>query len=169
MFTTHQILKRKLFLKKTDFDESSSLRKFFLDRFTLKNANFCSYAFSQKPTIVLRKGKKTVFLSRFLRRIEFWNQFSTMSQIRIKFFKMQNFLVNFTQLVIFCIRNFTARQILKHPIYHTSGFERKFQQRNRFSRETGSTTSSFLGEFAFKIFFFQNTLLKCQSWGFPLS
>ena len=53
MFTTHQILKQKLFVKKkTDFDESSSLRKFFLDRFTLKNANFCSYAFSQKPTNV---------------------------------------------------------------------------------------------------------------------
>ena len=38
-------------LKKTDFDEISSFRKLLLDKFTPRNANCCSYTFSQKPTI----------------------------------------------------------------------------------------------------------------------
>ena len=43
-------------------------------------------------------------------------------------------------------------RILKHAFYHTSDFEQKLQQRNRFSRETRFEKSIFLGQFALKKF-----------------
>ena len=60
-FTTHQILKWNWFVKKTDFDESSAFRNSLFYLFTPKYTKLCSYAFSQKPTIVLKK-EKTDFL-----------------------------------------------------------------------------------------------------------
>ena len=138
-----------------------------MDRFTLKNANFCSYAFSQKPKIVLRKGKKNSFPIKVFEKNQIlkpvFNNESDSNQV------FQNGTIFWWTLhnsSFFGIRNFTARQILKHPIYHTSGFERKFQQRNRFSRETGSKTSSFLGQFAFKNFF-SLYIVKMSNLRFP--
>ena len=166
-FTTHQVLKWKWFVeKKTDFDENSAFRKSLLNRFTPKKAHFCSYAFYQKPTIVLRKGKKQFSYQDFWKESDFETSFQQRVRFESSFSKWNNFLVIFTQLVIFCISNFTACQILKHPIYHTSGFELKFQQRNRFSRETGSKTTSFLGQFAFKIFF-SLYIVKMSNLRFP--
>ena len=115
----------KLICKENRFWWKFCFQTISLDRFTPKNANFCSYAFSQKRTIVKENEQKTVFLSTLLKRIRFWNQFLTTSQIGIKFFKIEQFFVKFTQLVIFCIGNFTACQILEYPIYLTTGFERK--------------------------------------------
>ena len=81
-FTTHQVLKWKWFVeKKTDFDENSAFRKSLLNRSTPKNAHFCSYAFYQKPTIVLRKGKKQFSYQ------DFWKEsdFETSFQQRVRF------------------------------------------------------------------------------------
>ena len=111
--------------KKTDFDESFSLRKFFLDRFTPKNANFCSYAFYQKPTIVLRKGKKNSFPIKIFEKIRFWNQFSTTSEIRIKFFKIEQF---FGEL-------YTTRLFLYQKFYSASDFETSYLPHIRFWTE----------------------------------
>ena len=152
----------KLICKKADFDESSAFGKSLLDRPTPKKRQFLQLSVFSEINNCLKDWKKTVFLSRLLKRIRywFWSKFLTTRQIfRIKISKISPLLVNFTQLLLFSIGNFAACQILKHPIYHTSGFERKFQQRNRFSRETGSKTSSFLGQFAFKKIFFN---IHCQ-------
>ena len=62
----------------------------------------------------LKKWKKTVILSKLWKRIWFWNKFLTKRQIRIKVFKISQFLVNLIQIVIFFIGNFTACLILKH-------------------------------------------------------
>ena len=63
-------------------------------------------------------------------------------------------------------------RILKHPFYHTSDFEQKVQQCNRFSRESRFEKSIFLGQFALKNFFYFlfNLHLKIVLIGaFPIS
>ena len=125
-FTTQQILKLNWFVKKNRFWWKFFSEKIFLDRFTPKNANFCSYAFYQKPTIVLRKGKKNSFPIKIFEKIRFWNQFSTTSEIRIKFFKMEQFFGELYTTRHFLYRKFYSVSDFETSFYHTSGFERKF-------------------------------------------
>ena len=70
-----------------------------------------------KTNNCLKKWKTNSYpiLSKLWKRIWFWNKFSTKRQIQIKIFKIIQFLVYFTRLVIIYIGNFTACQISKHP------------------------------------------------------
>ena len=78
--TTHQILKCNWFVQK------QTLMKVFFQKVTFwiflahENAIFCSYAFSQKPPISEKNGRKNNFLSRHLKRIRFRNNFFTTRQ-----------------------------------------------------------------------------------------
>ena len=79
-FTTDQVYKWNWFVKKQILKKVllSGNHSWFIS--PRENAKFCSYAFSQKPTIVEKNGKK-VFLPRLLKSVRFWINFCTTSQI----------------------------------------------------------------------------------------
>ena len=155
-FTTHQISKWNCFFKKTNFDESFAERKSLLDRFTPKTPSYATLRFLKNQQLLKKLKKKTVFLSRLLRRIRFWNMFLTKSQIRIKIFKISQFLVNFTKLVIFCIGNFTECEILTHIFYHTSTLNGNFDNATQFHVKLVSKHQAFLDNLLSKSLFFVN-------------
>ena len=133
-----------------------------------KTPSYATLRFLKNQQLLNKLKKKTVFLSRLLRRIRFWNMFLTKSQIRIKIFKISQFLVNFTKLVIFCIGNFTECEILKHIFYHTSALNGNFDNATQFHMKLVSKYQAFLDSLLSKnLFFCQFTPLKCQSWRFP--
>ena len=138
-----------------------------MNRFTPKNAKFCSYAFYQKPTIVLRKGKKQSSYQDFWKESDFGTSFQQWVRFESSFSKWNNFLVNFTQPVIFCIGNFTACQILKHPFTTHQVFNGNFNKPTDFHLKLVPQHQAFLESLLSKNFFFQNTLLKCRVWRYP--
>ena len=112
--------------------------------------------------------KTTVFLSRLLKGIRFWNQFLTASQIRIKFFKIEQF---FGEL-------YTTRHFLHRKFYSVSDFKTSYSPHIRFGTEILTTEQIFTWNWfriiklswtiCFqKVFFCQFIPLKCQSWRFP--
>ena len=82
---------------------------------SLKDANFFSYAISQKPLYREKMERKTVFESRLSKKKQILKQvFNNASDFESRISKYVRFSVNFKQLVIFGIGIFTACQILKH-------------------------------------------------------
>ena len=79
-----------------------------------KNANFLSYAISQKPWYREKKEKK-VFESTLSKKKQILKQvFNNASDFESRISKYVRFSVNFKQLVIFGIGILSACQILKH-------------------------------------------------------
>ena len=114
--TTHQILKCNWFVQK------QTLMKVFFQKVTFwiflahENAIFCSYAFSQKPLISEKNGRKNSLPFKTFERNQILKQlFNNASDFEARNSKYVRILVKSTQLVIFWIGNFTACQILKHP------------------------------------------------------
>ena len=68
-----------------------------------------------------------------MKRIKFWNQFFTTSQIRIKFFKIEQ---SFVQL-------YTTRQLLYRKIYSVSEFKTSYSPHIRFGTEILTTQQIF--------------------------
>ena len=158
----------KLFFLKNKFWWKFCWKKITFGSFYAKKRHLMQLCVFSKTNNCLTNWKKTVFLSRLLRRIRFWNMFLTKSQIRIKIFKISQFLVNFTKLVIFCIGNFTECEILKHIFYHTSALNGNFDNATQFHMKLVSKYQAFLDSLLSKnLFFCQFTPLKCQSWRFP--
>ena len=120
-----------------------------------------------KTNNCFKKGRKTDFYRDVWKKIRFWNKFLRTRQIRIKFFKKEPFLVNFTQLVFFLYRKF----------YSGSTFETSYLPHIRFGTEVLTTQQIFTWNwfrniklswtFCFQSFFCQFIPLKCQSWRFP--
>ena len=111
-------------LYKTDFDECFAFRKsLFWISLAHENANFCSYAFSQKPSIGEKSGRKNSFLSRLLKRIrfrkkvfnnasDFESRKSNYVRISVKSTSSSFFESEFLESVRFWNILFTTRQIL---------------------------------------------------------
>ena len=125
-----------------------------------KTPSYATLRFLKNQQLLNKLKKKTVFLSRLLRRIRFWNMFLTKSQIRIKIFKISQFLVNFTKLVIFCIGNFTECEILKHIFYHTSALNGNFDNATQFHMKLVSKYQAFLDNLLSKSLFLSIYTLK---------
>ena len=123
----------KLICKKNIFWWKFSFQTIIFGSFYPTKCQLSQLRVFSKTNNCLRKWKKTVFLSRLLKRIKFWNQFFTASQIRIKFFKMEQ---SFVQL-------YTTRQLLYRKIYSVSEFKTSYSPHIRFGTEILTTQQIF--------------------------
>ena len=105
----------KLSCKKNRFWWKFCFQTITSESFYPKKCYFWQLCVFSKTSNCLKKWEKTVIQTKLWKRISFWNKFSTKRQIRIKIFKINQFLVNLIQLVFFCIGSLTACQISKHP------------------------------------------------------
>ena len=131
-FTTHQIPKWNPFLKKQILMKVLLKENQFWIVLRQKTPSYATLPFLKNQQMLKKLKKKTVFLSRLLRRIRFWNKFLTTPQIQIKIFKRSKFLVNFTQPVIFVSETlqhfrfwnifFTTHQVLNGNFNNATDF-----------------------------------------------
>ena len=156
-----------IFLTKNRFWWKFCFQKITFGSFYTKKRHFLQLSVFSETNNCLKQWKKTAILSRLLQRIWFWSKFLTARHIRSKIFKISQFLVNFRQLVIFCIENFTARRILKNPFATHQDLNGNFNNATDFHVKLVSNHQASLDNLLSKNFFCQFTSLKCQSWRFP--
>ena len=159
----------KLICKKNWFWWKFVFQKVTFGSFYSKKRQILQLCVLSKTNNSVKKGKKTVFLSSFLKRIRFWNQFSTTSEIRIKFFKKEQYLGEL----------YTTRHFLYRKFYSVSDFETSFLPLFRFWPESLTTQPTFTWNwfrniklsrticFQKNYLLCQITFLKCQIWPFP--
>ena len=134
-----------------------------------ENANFCSYAFSQKPPIGRKSGRKNNFPIKTFKNIRIWNKFLTTCQtLNQEFQNLPDFYstphnssffeTEILQRVGFWNIFFTTRQILNRNFNNTTVFLVKLFLKNQTYLDK-SLSKNFLlsGQF---------TPEKCQKWRF---
>ena len=152
----------KLIYIKNRFRWKFCFKKITFGSFYPKKRQLMQLCVFSKSKNCIKREIKTVFLARLLRIIRFWNKFLTTRQIRIKIFKISQFLVNFTQLVIFLYRKlysvsdfetsfFTTRQVLNGTFNNATDFHVKLVSKHQAFLDNLLSKSLFLSIYTLKM------------------
>ena len=133
-FAPHEILKWNWFVQNRLWWMFCFQKVTFWILLAHENAHFCSYAFSQKPPIGEKNGrKKTVSYQNFWKESDFETSFQQRVRIWIKNFRISQI---FSQL--YATRHFSNRSF-----YSVSDYETSFLPHVRFWTETSTTQQIF--------------------------
>ena len=168
-FAPHEVLKWNWFVQNRHWWMFCFQKVTFLDLISPWKRQLLQLCVFSKTINWWKEWKKSQFPFKTFEKNQILKQdFNNVSDFEWRISKYVRLLFNSTQLLTFWTGVFTVCRIVKHLFYHTSDFEQKFQQHNRFSREIRFEKSNSLGQFPLKnfIIFWSIYILKMSKIAF---